>query len=81
MTVRKNFIFDQKVAEYLEELAKKRGTTQTKIVQEAIEKQYKKELIGKKLQALDSLAGSCNGLLTDVDLKQVRLERASYRAK
>ena len=37
MTVRKNFIFDEETARTIEEIAKEKGLTQTKIVKDAIE--------------------------------------------
>ncbi len=81
MSIRKNFHFDEKVAKYLEEIAKEKGKTQTQVVQDAIENEYKKISIKKKLKALNELAGCATGLLSDVDLKQVRKERAIHRAK
>jgi len=81
MTIRKNFLFDDYVAKHLEEIAKIEGKTQTQIAQEAIEERYKKIAIQKKLTALESLLGVANGVLIDVDVKDVSLKRASRRAK
>ncbi|MFK5976583.1 MAG: hypothetical protein QM493_08755 [Sulfurovum sp.] len=72
MTIRKNFLFEQKVARHLEEIAKAEGKTQTQIAQEAIEERYKQIHIQKKLEALDRLAGSLTGKIGDIDAKQVR---------
>ena len=47
MTIRKNFLFDDKVAKHLEEIAKAEGKTQTQIAQEAIEEKYKSISIQK----------------------------------
>ncbi len=81
MTVRKNFNFDDEVAKHLEELAQMEGKTQTDVVQEAVEMKYRKAEVQKKLDALDALTDSFHGLLTDVDAKEVRIERALRRAK
>lgn len=81
MTIRKNFLFDEEIARHLEEIAKLEGKTQTQTIQEFIEKEYKKISIKKKLAALDKLAGSFTGLLTDVDAKDALVERAVRRAK
>ncbi len=58
MTVRKNFIFDQETAEHLEKLAKRDGITQTKVVKNLIEEEYKEISVQEKLDALYSFAGS-----------------------
>jgi len=76
MTIRKNFLFDDKVAKHLEEIAKAEGKTQTQVVQEAIEEKYKSISIQKKLAILDEIHDSFHGLLTDVDAKFSRLEHA-----
>ena len=81
MTIRKNFHFDESVAKHLEEIAKTEGKTQTQVTQEAIEEKYKQISIKKKLEALDRLAGSFTGLLGDVDIKEIREDRALKRAK
>ena len=72
MTIRKNFLFEQKIAEQLEEIAKAEGKTQTQIAQEAIEERYKKIKMKKKLEALERLAGSLTGKIGDVDAKEAR---------
>ena len=81
MTIRKNFLFDEEVAKHLEEIAKAKGKTQTQITQEAIEKEYKAIRKKEKLRALEALAGSCTGMIGDVDMRQARIERAVRRAK
>ena len=72
MTIRKNFLFDDKVAKHLEEIAKLEGKTQTQIAQEAIEERYKKISIEKKLEALERIRGSFTGLIGDIDVKEAR---------
>jgi hypothetical protein len=76
MTIRKNFNFEQNVAEHLAEIAKLEGKTQTQIAQEAIEERYKQISIKKKLDILDEINDSFHGLLTDVDAKSSRIEHA-----
>ncbi len=61
MTVRKNFLFDDEVAKHLEALAKERGKSQTAIVQELVEADYKTIEKRKKLEAFDGFAGSLEG--------------------
>ena len=75
MTIRKNFLFEQNVAEHLAEIAKLEGKTQTQIAQEAIEERYKHISIKKKLAILDEIKDSCHGQLTNVDAKTSRKER------
>ena len=72
MTIRKNFLFEQKIAEQLEEIAKAEGKTQTQIAQEAISERYKQIKMKKKLEALERLAGSLTGKIGDVDAKAAR---------
>jgi len=81
MTIRKNFNLDEEIVKQLEEIAKIEHTTQTQAVQEAIEKLYKEKQISKKLAALDELAGSFSGMLSDVDAKDIQRQRAINRAK
>ncbi len=76
MTIRKNFNFDDKVAEHLEEIAKAEGKTQTQIVQEMTEERYKQIRIKEKLEILDEIQDSFHGLLTNVDAKAARIEHA-----
>ena len=72
MTIRKNFLFEQKVAEYLEAIAKAEGKTQTQIAQEAIIERYKQIKMQKKLEALERIAGSLTGKIGNIDAKKVR---------
>ncbi len=76
MTIRKNFNFDDTVAEHLEEIAKVEGKTQTQIVQEMTEERYRKIRIKEKLEILDEIQDSFHGLLTNVDAKAARIEHA-----
>jgi len=58
MTIRKNFVLDEKVAKHLEELAKERKMTQTAVITNLIEEQMRERLIDEKLNALEQFAGS-----------------------
>jgi len=40
MTVRKNFLLDEEIAQHLEEIAKKENTTQTNVIKNMIEEKY-----------------------------------------
>jgi predicted DNA-binding protein len=81
MTIRKNFNFNEEVAKHLEQIAKEEAKTQTQYLEELIENDLRKKRIAKKLEALEKLKGSMTGKIGDVDLKQIRLERAIRRAK
>lgn len=61
MTVRKNFVFDEEVARHLEELAKARHKSQTALVQEMVEENYKEIEKKKKREAFDGFVGSMSG--------------------
>ena len=81
MTVRKNFVFDEETAHALEEIAKEEGITQTEAVKRAIAELQEKQKRKKRLAALERLAGSVPpGSLVDVDVRQVRVEKALTHA-
>ena len=82
MTIRKNFLFDEKVAKHLEEIAKAEGKTQTQVVQELTEQRYRQLRKQKRFEALEKLVGSVPpGSLVGVDIKEVRVKKAIKRAK
>jgi len=82
MTIRKNFNFKEETAKHLEEKAKREAKTQTQYLEELIEKDIQKEKKQKRLEALDRLIGCVPaGSLVDVDVRQMRIERAISRAK
>jgi len=74
MTVRKNFNFRDEVARHLEEMAKEEGKTQTQIVTEALEKYYKERRKQERLEALEAIKGSLNGMIGDIDIKKAKME-------
>ena len=81
MTIRKNFLFEQEIAKHLEELAKAEGKTQTQIVQEMTEERYGQIRKQKKLHALSKLKNSPSANIGNIDLKQIRTDKALKHAK
>jgi len=66
----------------LEEKAKREAKTQTQYIEDLIEKDIGEEKKQKRLEALDRLVGCVPaGSLVDVDVRQMRIERAISRAK
>ena len=81
MTIRKNFNFNEETAKYLEEKAKRDEKTQTQYLEELIEKDLREEKRKKRLEALDKLAGCVPpGSFVDVDIRQIRIEKALKHA-
>ena len=81
MTVRKNFVFDDETARTLEEIAKEAGISQTEAVKQGIAELKEKRKREKRLEALEKLAGSVPpGSLVDIDMRQVRIEKALKHA-
>ncbi|WP_321777760.1 hypothetical protein [Sulfurimonas sp.] len=72
MTVRKNFLFDDEIAEHLEEIAKKENTTQTQVVKNLIEEKYDEISVEEKLEALHAFAGSGTGLYGDLTIQKIK---------
>ncbi len=81
MTIRKNFLFNKEIVRHLEEIAKEEGKTQTQAVQEAIESKYKYIKKKRKLEIFNLIINSCNGEIGDIDIKNIKEERALNRAK
>ncbi len=71
-TVRKNFVFTQEIANYLEELAKDSKESMTAIVQEMIEDRYRTLKVKKRMKALEKINGSANGLLGDFSIQSTK---------
>jgi len=81
MTIRKNFNFNEETAKHLEEKAKREAKTQTQYIEDLIEKDIREEKRIKRLKALEALAGSAPaGSLVDVDIRQIRIEKALKHA-
>ncbi|MBD3823833.1 MAG: hypothetical protein IE916_04915 [Epsilonproteobacteria bacterium] len=75
MTVRKNFLFEDEIAEHLEVMALKKGVSQSEFVRGLIEKEYEEYSIEEKLQAFYNFAGSGNGLWGDLTIQEVKANR------
>jgi len=71
-TVRKNFVFTQEIASYLEELAQDSKESMTAIVQDMIEDRYRTLRVKKRMKAFNRMKGSANGLLTDFSIQSVK---------
>jgi len=81
MTIRKNFNFNEEIAKYLEKKAKREAKTQTQYLEELIAKDLREEKRKKRLKALNALSGCVPaGSLVDVDVKQIRIEKALKHA-
>ncbi len=72
MTVRKNFVFDEEVAEHLKEIAKEQGKSMTAVIQDMIENSYKDIEKKKKLEALKKIAGSSPGYYGDLTIQEIK---------
>ena len=72
MTVRKNFVFDDEVAEHLEELAKDKGKSMTAVIQEMIEASYADIEKRKKLEAAKRIIGSSDGYYGDLTIQEIK---------
>ncbi len=70
--VRKNFVFDQSVAEHLEELAKNMRTSLTKTMQELIEERYAQIEQKKKIEAAESIMGSATGVFGEMTIQEIK---------
>ena len=72
MTVRKNFLFDEDIAQHLKEIAKRENVTQTQIVKDLIENKYEEISVEEKLEALYAFAGSGTGLYGDLTIQEIK---------
>jgi predicted DNA-binding protein len=71
-TVRKNFVFDAKIASHLEELANRDQKSMTAFLQEVIEERYEEIEVQKKIEALEAFAGSGTGLFGDLTIQDIK---------
>jgi len=72
VTVRKNFLFDEEVAEHLKDIAARENITQTQVVKDLIEDKYQEISIEEKLEALYAFAGSGTGLFGDLTIQDIK---------
>jgi len=81
MTVRKNFNFKEETVKYLEEKAKREAKTQTQYIEELIEKDLREEKRSKRLAALEKLKNSPAANIGDIDIREMRTEKALKHAQ
>lgn len=70
--VRKNFVFDARVAQHLEELAASMGKSLTKTVQELVEQRYKEIEKQRKIAAAMDIVGSATGVFGEVTIQEIK---------
>jgi predicted transcriptional regulator len=70
MTIRKNFLLDDEIANHLEEIAKKENTTQSKIIRNLIEEKYEDISVKDKLDAFGQILQSVEKSGTNPFLEQ-----------
>ena len=81
MTVRKNFNFDEETAHSIEEIAAQEGITQTEAVKRAIELLKKEQRRKRRLAAMEHLEKSPPANIGDIDIRQLRIEKALKHAE
>ena len=81
MTIRKNFNFEDETARAIEEIAKEEGITQTEAVKQAIELLRIERKRKKRLEALERLKNSPSANIGDIDIRQIRIEKALKHAE
>jgi predicted DNA-binding protein len=72
MTIRKNFLLDDETVEHLKKIAKEANTTQTQVIRNLIEEKYQEVSVKEKLEALDRIVGSCNGLFIGKSIQSIK---------
>ena len=72
MTVRKNFLLDEKITKHLEEIAKKENTTQSEVIRKLIEERYQEFLKKEKLKAFKSLIMVEPGSLVERSIQSIK---------
>jgi predicted DNA-binding ribbon-helix-helix protein len=77
MTIRKNFIFDEEIAQHLEELAAKQNITQTQLIKNMIEEKYEEISVQEKLEAFRSIIPMPAGSLVGKSIQSAKEEMAS----
>lgn len=73
-TIKKNFVFDERVVAHLEELSKERNQSMTTVIQTMIEEEYKKIRVKKRLKLLEQMCGSADTLLTGKTVQSIKAE-------
>ena len=81
MTIRKNFNFHEETAKHLEEKAKRESKTQTQYIEDLIEKDIEEEKRAKRLAALEKLKNSPAANIGEIDIREMRIEKALKHAQ
>ena len=74
MTVRKNFLLDEEVALHLKKIAEEENSTQTQVIKNMIEEKYSTISVKEKLQALEDIVGTMNGLLVGKSIQSIKAD-------
>lgn len=74
MTIRKNFLLDDEIAEHLKILAKNESTTQTNIIKNLIEEKYEEISVKEKLEAFNRIVGCRPGMFKDKSIQSIKRE-------
>ncbi len=72
MTIRKNFLFDEKIVEHLEKIAKSTNISQTRALRNMIEKEYIEVSKKEKLEAFYAIVGTSNGLYVGKSIQSIK---------
>ena len=75
VSIRKNFLFDENIAKYLEELAEDAQKSMTALIQEMIEERYDTIRVKKRMKALKKMDNLANGLLTNKTIQSIKAEK------
>ena len=74
MTIRKNFLLDDEIAEHLKAIAERDGTNQTEVVRNLIEEKYLEISREEKLRALEEITGCANGLFLGKSIQSIKTD-------
>jgi len=73
-TVRKNFVFDAKVASHLEELANADQKSMTAFLQSVIEERYEEIEVQEKLKAIDDFFSLTRGSFDGRSIQEIKAD-------
>ena len=73
-TVRKNFVFDAKVASHLEELANRDKKSMTAFLQDVIEERYEEIEAQKKLEAFEEFLSLTKGAFDGRSIQEIKAD-------
>ncbi len=72
MTIRKNFLFDDEIVAHLKKIAERDGINQTEVIRNLIEEKYQEIAVQEKLQLLNEIADSANGLFFGKSIQSIK---------